>query len=193
MKLIYEDSNDAILKNLEKRYLEPDEYDEPSKFYALIDVEIYDEVTGDTNNVKIEDYEISKDYIETKEDAEKYIEENLEDIIFDTIDKDERFDNYETFDNINIIINDIVVEEHQSDWFATESINEAFGDKMLQDLRDYIEDELDAKFESNLAMKAASRVKQYNPDFAADTESNDLKKAREAYIDAIMFDLISNG
>ena len=72
-------------------------------------------------------------------------------------------------------------------------IREAFGDKMLQDLRDFIEDELDAKFESNLAQKASSKIKSYNADWCADTPSKDLEKAKEAYIDAIMVDLISNG
>ena len=72
-------------------------------------------------------------------------------------------------------------------------IREAFGDKMLGDLRDFIEDELNTTFEDNLANKAASKVKSYNVDFCADTESSELKKARETYIDAIMFDLISNG
>lgn len=72
-------------------------------------------------------------------------------------------------------------------------INEAFGDKMLQSLRDFLEDELTKQFEYNLAQKASGKVNSYNPSWLADRESDDLKKAREAYIDAVMADLISNG
>lgn len=72
------------------------------------------------------------------------------------------------------------------------TIKEAFGDKMLQSVRDFIENELDSKFESNLASKISSKVKSYNPEWCADIPSKDLEKAREAYIDAIMVDLISN-
>ena len=72
-------------------------------------------------------------------------------------------------------------------------IKEAFGDKMLQDLRDFLEGELNSKFESNLAQKAHGRVKGYDPDWLVDNPSNDLVKAREAYIDAVMADMISNG
>lgn len=72
-------------------------------------------------------------------------------------------------------------------------INEAFGDKMLKNLREFLEDELTERFEDNLAQKASGKVNSYNPSWVADQESNDLKKAREAYIDAVMVDLISNG
>lgn len=72
-------------------------------------------------------------------------------------------------------------------------IREAFGDRMLQDLRDFVEDELSSRFEGNLAQKASNKVKSYNPDWFSETETKELKNAREKYIDEIMYNLISNG
>lgn len=63
-------------------------------------------------------------------------------------------------------------------------------DNMLQGIRDFLEDTLDAKFEFNLAQQTASKVKGYKTEWCVETESEDLKKARENYVDAIMADLI---
>lgn len=189
MKLMLED--DFSIKRAEKRYLDPPEYDDLPTFYIDIDVDTYDEVTGDNQNIVIKDYELTNEFITDEKQAEKWIEENLEDIILDEMDNDSRFDDYENFENVNIIINDIDVKGHPTSWYATESLNEANGN-LKQQVEDYLNSYLDSTFESGLVNELYSKVNGYDPDWAADTTDNSYAKARNDFIQATMRMLFTN-
>ena len=65
-------------------------------------------------------------------------------------------------------------------------------DKFVARLDDFLDDEIYSEFESELAKKVASKLTEYDPDWCADLDSNELTKARRVYLDAIRNNLIAN-
>ena len=150
MKLVFERfDNDPWIKDIERRYLDPPEYDDIPTFYIHIDVDTYDEKTGDTQNIVIDNYEISNEFIEDEKQAVKWVEDNLEHIIVDEMENDERFSDYEDFENVNIIINDIYVNDSEG---FTESLTEANGNlklKYIEGLKEFINRFLEEEYKKD--------------------------------------------
>ena len=189
MKLVFERfDNDPWIKDIERRYLDPPEYDDIPTFYIHIDVDTYDEKTGDTQNIVIDNYEISNEFIEDEKQAVKWVEDNLEHIIVDEMENDERFSDYEDFENVNIIINDIYVNDSEG---FTESLTEANGN-LKQQVELYLDTLLDSNVEYGLVQTLYGKVNGYDPDWASDSTTNEYKKARNEFIAQTMKLLFAN-
>jgi len=67
-------------------------------------------------------------------------------------------------------------------------VEDTLNDGIVESVLDVLEEFVDG-IEDNLAVSVGSKVKGYDADWCADVESSDLKKAREAYIQALVADL----
>ena len=67
-------------------------------------------------------------------------------------------------------------------------VEDTLNDGIVESVLDVLEEFVDG-IEDNLAVSVGSKVKGYDADWCADAESSDLKKAREAYIQALAADL----
>lgn len=118
MKLIYEDRYDDMkrIADLERDYYAPPEYVEEPTWYAQIDIDVVDKITGERynvvlNNYEIDPYQVSLYPIESEREVIRYIKDELDFIIFeDYLDTDPRFDDYPDFEDLEIKINDITAD-----------------------------------------------------------------------------------
>ena len=67
-------------------------------------------------------------------------------------------------------------------------VEDTLNDSVVESVSDVVEEFVNS-IEDNLAVSVGSKVKGYDADWCADAESSNLKKAREAYIQALAADL----
>jgi hypothetical protein len=104
------------MADLERDYYAPTEYVEEPTWYAQIDIDVVDKITGKRynvvlNNYEIDPYQVSLYPIESEREVIRYIKDELDFIIFeDYLDTDPRFDDYPDFEDLEIKINDITAD-----------------------------------------------------------------------------------
>ena len=170
--------------------------DKSPTYIATIDATIKDTITGKEFSVSIKDFNISErfGYFEDVEDAERYFTTEAEDIVFEYIDEDSRFDSYDSFDNLECIIDDILVEEdiyesvkyRKSKSFITEADNDLIAKATL-----FLDTRL-SEFERGLPQTMYGKVQGYNVDWCADNYDNEYNKARDKFLEETRRILFAN-
>ena len=167
-------------------------------YIATINATIVDRETGKKFKVNVRDLNLTDrygfDFFEGIEEAERYLTTEAEDIVFEYIDEDSRFDSYDSFDNLECIIDDIDVEEdiyesikyRKSKSFITEADNDLIAKATL-----FLDTRL-SEFERGLPQTMYGKVQGYNVDWCADNYDNEYNKARDKFLEETRRILFAN-
>lgn len=155
------------------------------KFYADVDATIIDTINGKEFKVFIKDIDLTDryGYFEDASEALRYFSTNVEDVVFEYIDKDSRFDSYNTFENLNCRVDNISIEEKLEESVSYKrskvAIMEA-NESLTTKVSDFVADELD-ELESSIPDKLYKKIDGYDPNWCSDIFDNAYQQAKNNY------------